>query len=417
MPAEMIPEPLRAWVTDAAERLGVPNEFIAAPAICALGLVIGRQIGIHPKAKDGWLEVSVLWCILIANPSYGKSPAVKEALSLLYLLVARAREEYLQEELERTAEAEVLKAEIARLKNSLKSQKRSADPQPIKTQLTDALLALKQLDEVTERRYITNDATVEKLAELLIQNPRGIMDHADELLRLFKSLEKTGREGDRQFFLEAWSGTNPFSVDRIGRGSIHVPALFIPICGTTQQGAMQAYISEAVEGGSGADGLLQRFGPMLAPTAFPPVKVVDRTPDREAKNRVQAVFEYLDALDPQALIAELDPYRPDAVPSLRFTPEAQEAFYGWLHDLLTRIRSPELEPYPAFQSHLAKYQALMPRLSLVFHLIDVAAGANPGPISSSAADLAMGWCETSLSGTPSASTPLRSTPRVYQGTL
>jgi hypothetical protein len=56
-PAEMIPEPLREWIDDAAERICVHREFIAVPAIAVLGAVLGRRIGLHPKQRDDWLEV------------------------------------------------------------------------------------------------------------------------------------------------------------------------------------------------------------------------------------------------------------------------------------------------------------------------------------------------------------------------
>ena len=70
-------------------------------------------------------------------------------------------------------------------------------------------------DEPQRRRYLTNDATVEKIGELLAVNPRGILVFRDELTGWLSSLDKEGREGTRAFFLEAWSGTGSFVYDRI----------------------------------------------------------------------------------------------------------------------------------------------------------------------------------------------------------
>jgi hypothetical protein len=45
----MIPEPLRVWGLDIAERLGYPLEYMATPLVVVLSGVIGRRIAIHPK--------------------------------------------------------------------------------------------------------------------------------------------------------------------------------------------------------------------------------------------------------------------------------------------------------------------------------------------------------------------------------
>ena len=47
-----------------------------------------------------------------------------------------------------------------------------------------------------------NDPTVEKLRELLKDNPRGLLLIRDELSGLLRSFDKQGREGDREFYLE-----------------------------------------------------------------------------------------------------------------------------------------------------------------------------------------------------------------------
>jgi len=43
-------------------------------------------------------------------------------------------------------------------------------------------------------------------------------------------------------------------------------------------------------------------------------------------------------------------------------------------------------------SHLAKYRSLMPSLALLFHLVECAAQGTGGPVSDTAAELAIVWC-------------------------
>jgi hypothetical protein len=243
---------------------------------------------------------------------------------------------------------------------------------------------------VTERRYMTQDPTTEKLGELCQENPRGLLVLRDELAGWLRTLERPGREGDREFYLEGWNGTGSYTFDRIGRGTVHIKALTLSILGGIQPGKLEHYLQEALKGGGGADGLLQRFQLTVWPDSAGEWKNVDRYPDTAAKNRAHKVFEALDKLDPADL--NLGTSEGD-VPALRFTPDAQDLFDAWRDELERRLRSGELDHKPAFESHLSKYRSLMPSLALLFHLVDVVDGKASGPVSLEAAQLAAAWCD------------------------
>jgi hypothetical protein len=245
----------------------------------------------------------------------------------------------------------------------------------------------------SERRYVTQDATVEKFGELLIVNPRGMLLLRDELAGWLRSLAKLGREGDREFYLEGWNGTGSFTVDRIQRGTLHIPALTISICGGIQPGKLMPYVSATLAGAGGDDGMLQRFQLLVWPDDIGEWHNVDRWPNREARERANHVFDYLDALDPATLGARTD----GEIPTVRFAPDAQELFNEWRQNLETRLRSPALAATPALESHLAKYRSLMPSLALLFHLIELGrtngSKAPPAGVPLEAARLAAAWCD------------------------
>ena len=242
----------------------------------------------------------------------------------------------------------------------------------------------------TERRYITQDATVEKLGELLQENPNGLLVLRDELAGWLRTLERPGREGEREFYLEAWNGTGGFTFDRIGRGTVHIDALTVSMLGAIQPGKLDKYLSEAIAGGGGADGLLQRFQLVVFPDRVGEYKHVDRYPDTAAKQKANVIFETLDSLDLTRL--GLDTQEGE-IPALHFSDDAQELFDLWRTELEQRLRSPELDPKPAFASHISKYRSLMPSLALIFHLVWIADGTANGPVSLEAAQLAAAWCE------------------------
>lgn len=390
LPDALIPSALRPWLVDAAQRTTLPLEMVAAPAIVAAGAVVGRNCGIRPGRFDDFLTVPNLWGAVVARPGWMKSAAVQEAMRPLGRLIVAARKQYEADSEEFAAQRECIEAEIDGIKARMR--KAAAKGEDLATFKEELLAKRRELKEATatERRYVTHDATVEKLGELLKENPRGLMVERDELSGWLRSLDKAGREGDREFFLEAWNGTGNYTVDRIGRGTVHIPSLTLSVFGGIQPGKLRPLISGALDGEEGDDGLVQRLQVLVWPDSLPPWERVDRWPDSEARDRAATVFAGLDTLTAYSVDAACDD---GGIPYLRFTPQAQAVFDAWRDELERRLRSDELDDAPSFASHLSKYRSLMPSLALIFHLIGVAAGEGPGPVGESSARLGADWCD------------------------
>jgi hypothetical protein len=202
----MLPEPLRAWAQDVAERLRVPMDFTAVAAVIVAATIVGRKVGIHPKHLDDWLVVANLWGGVVARPSQMKSPALAEMARPLDRLVAEAAKAF--EQAEATYEAKQVVAEVK--KDALVSQMKKAAKEGNETELarlSAELAAAAPPDKPTHRRYRTSDSTTEMLGVLLAQNPNGLLLFRDELSGWLASLDRQGREGDRELYLEAWNGT------------------------------------------------------------------------------------------------------------------------------------------------------------------------------------------------------------------
>lgn len=385
---DLVPSFLQTWILDIAERMQVPLDFIAAPVLVSMSSVVGRQIGIYPKQKDSWLVVPNLWGAVIARPGYFKSPAIAEALKPLEWLVSKERTRYEAAAVIAQSQEEIIKAKIEGTKENVKKAVRKGNKQEIdglQYELEEAIKELEQI-KVSEKRYKTNDATIEKLGALLLDNPQGLMLFRDELSGWLSGLQKSGREGDREFYLEAWNGFGSYTVDRIGRGTLHVPSLCLSIFGGLQPGKLDAYINHAQQGGAGDDGLLQRFQILVYPETTKKWKNVDRKPDSQSYEKVLDVFNRLSCLRPIELGAERS--EKNCVPGLRFDPAAQEVFNDWREKLEQRLRNDELGS-PAFESHLSKYRSMVPSLALIFHL-----GSDQyaqGAVGKSSIELAIKW--------------------------
>lgn len=351
---EFLPSSFRFLIEDISERMQAPPDYAAAAAVVALAGCANRRAVIVPKCVDfSWRVVPNLWGAIVAPPGMMKSPILRAVTSPLMHIEEKWREEF---------ESACGDFEIEREKTELRWQawreecKRSfkrGDHEPAQPDRT--------LVAPTQRRLVLTDSTFERLHEILKENPTGVLVIRDELTGWLAALDREGRNEERGFFLEAWNGDSPFTVDRIGRGSIYVPACCISLFGNIQPARLRSYLSDAIAGGPTDDGLFQRFQVLVWPD--PPSKwhLVDRPPSARAIEMAERVF---------CALAELpadDPIR------MRFAPDAQELFFAWFGDLEQRIRGDSgLAPF--FVAHLAKYRSLMPTLAGLFELADRAAG-------------------------------------------
>ncbi|MEM8495756.1 MAG: DUF3987 domain-containing protein, partial [Planctomycetota bacterium] len=92
--ASLLPDSLRPWVEDIAERIQCPPDFPAVAAMVCLGAVVGRKVAIRPKRYDDWAVVPNLWGAVIGRPSIMKTPALAEPLGVLAEFEAEARSRY-----------------------------------------------------------------------------------------------------------------------------------------------------------------------------------------------------------------------------------------------------------------------------------------------------------------------------------
>jgi putative DNA primase/helicase len=213
----------------------------------------------------------------------------------------------------------------------------------------------------------------------------------DEIVSLLDNLDREECIGERGFYLTGWNGDSRYTFDRIGRGlHLTVEGVCISMLGSTQPGRISQYLSRAIRGGRGDDGLIQRFGLMVWPDVLTEWKCVDRYPDNKAKRTAVETFERLDALDWRAISAKRDlgtDGDEEGLPYLRFSIDGYELFRGWRTELECRLRGGDL--HPALESHLAKDRKLVPGLSLILHLAD----GMTGPVSAAAVRTALAWAK------------------------
>jgi hypothetical protein len=372
--ATLMPESFAPWVRDVAERIQCPADYVGVTVMVTAGSVIGRQCVVRPKRYDDWEVVPNLWGLVIGPPGIMKSPAIKEGTRPLGRLIAAEMERYKVAMRDARFIRMKCDAQDDRLKKALKEALERANGDE---QAPDVLRVRDQLREPreplpTERIYRTNDATVEKVAVLLGDNPNGFLIERDEIAGLIKTMDREGHQNDRVFYEECWNGTGSYRVDRIERGSLHVEAACLSLLGGIQPAPLESYLREWERRGLD-DGFIQRFQLMVYPDVTP-FRRVDRWPESRARETAVEAFRLIDQLDLRHLQARSEA---GVLPWLNFDEAGQAAFDSWYDAWQHRLRS---DAWPSvLRQHFAKYPSLVPALALIDHL--VAGGTGPIPAS------------------------------------
>lgn len=353
-----LPSFLQPWIVDVCQRMQVPLEFVAAPAIVAVSSIIGRKIAIKPLRNDDWTVIPNLWGMLVADPGSMKSAAMNQALRPLNALEKKSRSDFEKACQQEAIHQKDVTLEIEALKQSIKLDWSQGIGRQIENKKEE--IKLLQAEEcrtpLKEKRHKTNDPTIEKLAVILKDNPQGLLLLRDELSGWLESLAKSGREGSREFYLEAWNGNGSFSFDRIGRGSTFTESICLSIFGGIQPERLKKYF-DRYENSHGQDGFIERFQLSMYPDPLPTWELLDKKPDQKAYDRVLDLFQKLDDL----------PMNESGSIIFEFSSEAQDLFYSWRKDLELRILNTDTKNLK--KSYLSKYRSLMPSLALIFQVI------------------------------------------------
>lgn len=226
-PVDVLPNPLRKFITVAAQALGVDPSFIALPLLATCAGAIGNSRRI--RLKRSWTEPAIIWAVIVAASGTIKTPAIQKAVVALYKRYKRARKNY-AEQLKRTTR------ELAEYKAAKQDKKR-----------TELLPDMPKIPAV--ERVIVSDITIEMLAVLHKDNPRGLIVVRDELAAWLLGFNqyRGGRGADLQHWEEMHSGISMI-VDRKGsdpsqRQSYYISRAAVSVTGGIQPGTLQRVLT------------------------------------------------------------------------------------------------------------------------------------------------------------------------------
>jgi putative DNA primase/helicase len=353
----ILPKVMQNLVIDSSERMQCPPDFLAAGLIISSSSVIARNIVIQPKLEDtGWIEHPNLWGVIIGKPSLLKSPTLSIAMSALEKLEQKSRELHINQVKEFNVDCEL--AELSEKANKNKASALIKDGNRAEAKAILMADKVDDEDEPTQSRYVINDGTIEKIADLLCSNTHGLLVFRDELSGWFNNLNKPDKTNDRSFLLESWNGNKSYTVDRIGRGTTHIPINRLSILGGIQPDMYSKIVDASSSGSQGGDGLLQRFQIAVYPNVVNKVTFVDRAPNKEAikqfEDKLLSLVNWSDEADNQLV--------------LKFNEPAYQLYKQWFTENELLFRDSLLSP--SLESHYAKYRGLVPSIACIFHVLN-----------------------------------------------
>lgn len=222
-PVDALPKPLADLAMAASAASGFPPEFVGQPGLAVLAAASGGRAELH--LSTFFIARPIIWTITSAPPGAGKSPGQMVALAPFRRLEASWARTYL----DALAEYE------------------SAPPAVVKDPARPPL--------PTRRRCLIGDATIEKVAQVLLENRgAGLLWEHSEIAAIVAGLDQyrpTGKGAGRATFIALWDGRD-WQVDRIERGSLYVPCPLVSVTGAVQPARLAAVLG-------GDDGLGARF--------------------------------------------------------------------------------------------------------------------------------------------------------------
>lgn len=338
-PTHLLPNAVALFVQETAAALGCDESMVALPVLTVLGGAIGTTRCI--QLKESWRELAIIWSMLIAPSGSLKSPAHDAATVPLTMAEIRKANEH--------------KAAIAAYRRELREFKKAGEagdppeaPIPV--------------------RFIVSDCTIEALAPILENNPRGLALLRDELSALVSGFNQYKAAGgaDAAAWLELHRGGR-LRIDRKTgeKRTIAVPRAAVSIGGTSQPRVMR----ETFQDEHWNSGLVARF--LMAHPPTRKKRWTELVPSRETKDAYGRLVNSLLELHP--VLGEDD--EPEPMP-LTVWGDARTAWATWYDRHAERQADASTDQEAAGLSKLEAYAA---RLALIFQLCHDRTATSVGP--------------------------------------
>jgi hypothetical protein len=319
--SEHIPRSIGAYPEAYSMQTGIDFGIALGATIATAAAALNDAFQLVADEATGYQQSARLWILTLAPSGSGKSPAHAHMLAPLQAIGRAALELH-----EKQAAIE-------------KSRRKKGDDHG-------------HDERLSRPRTIVHDTTIEAMSEVLKDTPRGVLIATDEIESWLGSMDAYRAKGgsrDRGEYLRMFDG-GPHTIERIQRGSVHIPNWGCSILTATTPTVMHKLGKQLPE-----DGLMQRFITIVSPRQQDGVQV----PGIDIERHKQEV-----------LIGQLHNLAPLRNGKLYMTPEANLLFRAWRRENIREQEGFESID-PGLSAHVAKHPTLALRLALLFHCAEI----------------------------------------------
>ncbi|KXK28784.1 MAG: hypothetical protein UZ01_02524 [Candidatus Brocadia sinica] len=237
-PIDVFPDEFKKFVDRVSTSISINREITASIALGVLSACIGSTVRVSPKY--GYTVAPFLWVAAVLASGTGKTPLTNTLTNPIKKFQAESWQRY--------------KRDLEQYENELCAFRRNKGdvgeiPRPPKL-----------------GQFYISDSTVEALADVFENQPRGVLNYQDELSGLILGLNQYKAKGnDLQHYLELFN-CGSWKIDRKG-GSVFIPNVGMGIIG----GIQPAVLTQVLGDGSFNDGFIYRFifvCPEIQPAKF-----------------------------------------------------------------------------------------------------------------------------------------------------
>ncbi len=342
-PVDALPQPVAHFVDGAAGAIGCDPSYVALPLLAGLASAIGNTRRIH--LKHSWCEPAIVWGVIVGDSGTLKSPALEVALRPIRRRQQAAMKEF-------TEAMEAYRVQLMQYEKELTAWKRpsAGGEPPVKP------------EEPQADRCWCDDTTIEALAVLLQQNPRGLLLKRDELAGWLGSFDRysQGKGADAAKWLEMFGGRSIMVDRKSGQfKTIYIQRAAVSVAGGIQPETLRRALGVEHR----ENGLAARL--LLACPSRQAKQWTEADISHEIEARMETLFDKLYSL--QLVTHSQGDARPLDLP---LTAQAKTAWVNFYNDH-AKEQEELTGDLAAAWSKLEGYAA---RLGLIVHLVRWAAG-------------------------------------------
>ncbi|MCH9776579.1 MAG: DUF3987 domain-containing protein [Planctomycetes bacterium] len=344
IPTDCFPPVLSHFIVHVSESIGCDPSFVAMPLLSIVGSLIGMTRELF--FNRGYRIPPILWTAIIGESGTGKSPGFYAAMKPLLRL--QTLDEQKNCELLSCYDKDIMTYDIEIKKWTQKLSNSDTIPpdEPDKPEYPPI------------KAHCVDDTTTEKLAELFRDNPKGVLQHKDELSGLFGGFDKyTAAKGsDSALYLKLYDASSIQVHRKSQRLPLYVKRAALSLTGGIQPDVFKSTMTNDYR----QNGMLARFifaNPPPKPLPFPSE---EGTP-KKVLEQLDELFDTLNKYQPYRI--EEDCFIPLRVYLTNEARNAYQTFYEGSNDEWYFSDSQE-------RSAWSKLKSTALRIALIFHCVE-----------------------------------------------